>query len=205
MIGIAIEEKEYEWIHQLAMACPDAFDIRCTCNSHLPCDCHAEHPIMRLLDDSKVAKWRSQLVSVLLKNSENQKNKTAAILNKTAELESKLEAMKTRKEHAQNALTEESKRVASALIERKKLYKEELGQEKQQVASLKEQVDVVKKRSAALSVDKKEYAEQLEQEKKQVASLKEQVDRAEKRMQSFEATRKSESKLLSRLLPTGDD
>jgi hypothetical protein len=101
MLDIAIEKKSYDMIHWLARACPNAFDIRCTCDSHLPCDCHSAHPIMRVLDESKVAKWRSQLVSVLLRNSENQKKKTAAIFNQTAELESKLGAMRIAKNHAQ--------------------------------------------------------------------------------------------------------
>jgi hypothetical protein len=70
-------------------------------------------------------------------------------------------------------------------------YEDALGQEKQQVASWKEEVEKlvqnskndlneVNKRAAALSVDNKEYVEQLEQEKKQVASLKEQVTQGKK-------------------------
>jgi hypothetical protein len=133
-----------------------------------------------------------------------------------------------------NALKEEKKRVATLIEEMKKdddqrfeqnnklhevstqRYEEALGQEKQQVAILKDQVEKIvqnsknelneaKKRGTALIIDNKEYVKQLEQEKNQNASLKEQVDRAEKRMQSFEVARKSESKLLSKLLHTGDD
>jgi hypothetical protein len=120
IIDIAIKEKSYDMIHRLAMACPNAFDIRCTCDSHLPCDCHSAHPTMRVLEESKVAKWRSQLVSVSLTIvSENQKSKNAAIFNQTVELKSKLGAMQTAKDQAQNALKEEKKRVAT-LIEMEK-------------------------------------------------------------------------------------
>jgi chromosome segregation ATPase len=66
-------------------------------------------------------------------------------------------------------------------------------------------VEHANKRAAALTAYNKEYEERLENEKPQIASLKEQVEHSEKRIKSFEMARKSESKLLSRLLQSIDD
>jgi hypothetical protein len=61
------------------------------------CGCHSAHPIMHFLQESKFAKLRSQLVSVLLKNSESQKNKSTSA-NWIAKLKSNLKRMKNWKD-----------------------------------------------------------------------------------------------------------
>jgi uncharacterized protein involved in exopolysaccharide biosynthesis len=89
----------------------------------------------------------------------------------------------------------------TALNERKK----ELEKEKESVAALI-------KDNKKYDDERKKYQDKLEQERQrveksfetEVASLKQKVDHAEKRIHLLEEARKSEAKLLSRILEIGD-
>jgi uncharacterized FlaG/YvyC family protein len=83
---------------------------------------------------------------------------------------------------------------------------------KELVEHVKQQGKTQRKRKRVAELDTKKREEQienieakLEREKQQNASSKEQIDHAAKRIQSLELVRKSESKLLLKLLDTNCD
>jgi hypothetical protein len=151
------------------------------------------------------------------------------------ELKGKLASMKRGKDPAQIAMSEEHKRelekekksaselniIYNKILERKltsmkhekDLAQTALHERNKELEKEKESVAALIKDNKKYDDERKKYQDKLEQERQrveksfetEVASLKQQVDHAEKRVHLLEEARKSEAKLLSRILETSDD